>query len=138
MKTRFSSLVTLKKNKMQASEQALSKANMVLNNAKSALESSYTSLNDIEEPKAGSMSQLLATRTLLTSQRGLISHNKEWISYAQTQLVQAKEQLKKDIIEHEKFKYLELEEVKKIIQKQKEQETKDLDEVALMTFSQKG
>lgn len=138
MKTRFSSLVTLKKNKMQASEQALSKANMVLNNAKSALESSYTSLNDIEEPKAGSMSQLLATRTLLTSQRGLISHNKEWISYAQTQLVQAKEQLKKDMIEHEKFKYLELEEVKKIIQKQKEQETKDLDEVALMTFSQKG
>jgi len=138
MKTRFSSLVTLKKNKMQDSEQVLSKANLALNNAKSALESSYASLNDIEEPQTGSMSSLLATRTLFASQRNLINKNKEWINFAQTQLVQAKEQLKKDMIEHEKFKYLELEEIKKVIKKQKEQEAKDLDEVALMTYAKKG
>ena len=138
MKTKFSSLVTLKKNKMQDSEQVLSKANIALNNAKSALESSYASLNDIEEPQTGSMSSLLATRTLFASQRNLINKNKEWINFAQTQLLQAKEQLKKDMIEHEKFKYLELEEIKKVIKKQKEQEAKDLDEVALMTYAQKG
>jgi len=138
MKTRFSSLVTLKKNKMQESEQVLSKANSALNNAKSALESSYASLNDIEEPQGGTISALLATRTLLSSQRNLIKKNKEWINFAQTQLLQAKEQLKKDMIEHEKFKYLELEEIKKKIKKQKEQEAKDLDEVALMTYAQKG
>jgi len=138
MKTRFSSLVTLKKNKMQDSEQVLSKANLALSDAKSALESSYASLNEIEAPQTGSMATLLATRTLFASQRNLIQKNKEWINFAQTQLLQAKEQLKKDMIEHEKFKYLELEEIKKVIKKQKEQEAKDLDEVALMTYAQKG
>jgi len=137
LKTRFTSLVTLKKNKMQESEQVLSKANLALNNAKSALEESYTFLNDIEEPKSGTISSLLANRVLLSSQRNLINKNKEWINFAQKQLEQAKEQLKKDMIEHEKFKYLELEEIKKIIKKQKEQEAKDLDEVALMTYAQK-
>jgi len=137
MKTRFSSLVKLKKNKMQESESALSKANMILNNAKEALENSYTSLNDIHEPQTGTMSQFLANRTLLSSQRDLINHNKEWVRYAQNQITQAQTQLKKDMIEHEKFKYLELEEIKKIIKKQKEKESKDLDEVALMTYSKR-
>jgi len=138
MKTRFSSLVKLKKNKMQESEQVLSKANITLNNARVELENSYASLNDIEEPKVGTISSLLATRTLLSSQRSLINKNKEWINFAQTQLLQAKEQLKKDMIEYEKFNYLEVEEIKKVIKKQKEQEAKDLDEVALMTYAQKG
>ncbi len=137
LKTRFSPLVTLKKNKVQESEQVLSKANTAFNNAKSALESAYEFLGDIEEPKSGSMSALLANRALLSSQRELINKNKEWMQFAQKQLNQAKQQLKKDMIEHEKFKYLELEEIKKIVKKQKEKEAKDLDEVALMTFAQK-
>ena len=63
--------------------------------------------------------------------------NKEWINFANSQLLQAKKQLKKDMIEYEKFNYLEVQEIKKIIKKQKEQEAKDLDEVALMTYSKK-
>ena len=137
MKTRFSSLVTLKKNKMQESEQALTKVNLALSNAKSALEESYAFLDDIEIPQTGSMSALIGNRLLLSSQRDLIQHNKEWIEYAQKQVEQAREQLKKDTIEYEKFKYLEMEEIKKIIKKQKEQEAKDLDEVALMTYAKK-
>ncbi|MEO1954247.1 MAG: flagellar FliJ family protein, partial [Campylobacterales bacterium] len=82
-------------------------------------------------------SALLANRALLSSQRELINKNKEWMQFAQKQLNQAKQQLKKDMIEHEKFKYLELEEIKKIVKKQKQKEAKDLDEVALMTFAQK-
>ena len=41
------------------------------------------------------------------------------------------------MIEYEKFKYLELEEMKKAIKKQKIEEIKQLDEVALMTYGQK-
>ena len=137
MKTKFSSLVKLKKNKMQESEQGLSKANIALSDAKNALEESYLSLDNIEEPQGGTISSLLATRTLLTSQRNLIMKNKEWINFANSQLLQAKKQLKKDMIEYEKFNYLEVQEIKKIIKKQKEQEAKDLDEVALMTYSKK-
>ena len=137
MKTRFSSLVTLKKNTMQKSEQVVQKANIDLNRAKRALELSYNSLNEIDTPTSGNISDLLAQRTLLSSQRGLINHNTDWVGYAQKQLELSKQQLKLDMIEHEKFKYLELEEIKKIIKEQKIKEAKQLDEVALMTFGQK-
>lgn len=135
MKTRFSSLVTLKKSTMDKSERAVQSANADLNSATMALEISYSSLNGLEVPQSGAMSKMLATRTLLDSQRGIIQHNKEWMNFAKNQVLQAKEKLKLDMIEHEKFKYLELEEIKKILKEQKIRESKDLDEVALMTYS---
>lgn len=138
MKTRFSSLVTLKKSAMQKSERALQSANADLNSASEALELSYKSLDDVNQPKSGSMSEMLASRTLLSSQRVMIEHNKEWINYASDQVSQAKVKLKSDMIEHEKFKYLELEEIKKMIKAKKIQEAKDLDEVALMTHGIKN
>ncbi|MCD6172847.1 MAG: flagellar FliJ family protein [Sulfurimonas sp.] len=120
---------------MDKSERAVQSANADLNAATMALETSYSSLNGLEVPRSGVMSKMLATRTLLDSQRGLIQHNKEWMSFAKNQVLQAKEQLKLDMIEHEKFKYLELEEIKKVLKEQKIKEAKDLDEVALMTHS---
>ncbi len=134
LKTRFTQLVALKKDIVQKSEQALFQANQSLQNAQNELQNSYDILNTMHEPTNGSVSQLLANRTLLSSQRGAIQHNKEWIKFAQQQVNQAKEQLQKDMIEYEKFKYLELEEIKKILKAQKQQEAKDLDEVALMTY----
>lgn len=138
MKTRFSSLVKLKKSTMQKSERVVQKANADLNSAAMALEISYNSLKDVEPPKTGTMGEMLASRTLLTSQRGVIENNHQWVSFAKNQVEIAKEQLKLDMIEHEKFKYLELEEIKKEIKRIKVQEAKDLDEVALMTYGQKN
>ena len=138
MKTRFSSLVKLKKNTMDKSERAVQKANADLNSAAIALEISYKSIQEITPPQSGSMSDLLASRTLLSSGRGLIQHNNEWVGFAKNQVSQAKEKLKLDMIEHEKFKYLELQEIQKEIKKIKRQEMKNLDEVALMTHTQKG
>jgi len=133
-KTRFTQLVDLKKDVVQKSEQALFQATTSFQNAKDELEQAYDSLSTLQEPKSGSVSELLASRVLLSSQRNTIEHNKQWINFANQQVQQAQEQLKKDMIEYEKFKYLELQEVKKILQEQKQQEAKDLDEVALMTY----
>jgi len=137
VKTRFSSLVKLKKTTMDKSERVVQKANADLNSASMALEISYQSIQGIAPPQSGSMKEFLASRTLLSSGRGIIEHNKEWVNFAQNQVNQAKEKLKLDMIEHEKFKYLELQEIEKHIKKLKEKEAKDLDEVALMTYDQK-
>jgi len=137
MKTRFSSLVTLKKSAMDKSERVLQNANIDLNNAITALELSYNSLSDIETPDSGTVSSLLASRTLLNSQRGTIQHNHGWVEFAKNQVNMAKEQLKLDVIEYEKFKYLEVQEIKKMIKEQKIKEAKELDEIALMTYGQK-
>jgi len=134
VKTRFSPLVKLKKNSMQKSEQFLQKANANLNSAKTALELSYVLLKDIESPKNGTIGDMLASRTLFHSQREVINHNKGWVDFAANQVEQARKQLKLDMIEHEKFQYLELQEIKQELKKVKAKESKDLDEVALMTF----
>lgn len=138
MKTRFSSLVTLKKSTMDKSERVVQKANADLNTATMALEMSYDQLQNVDIPKSGTMADFLANRTLISSQRELIKHNQEWVKFSKNQVYQAKEQLKSDMIEHEKFKYLELEEIKKVLQKRKLEEAKELDEVALMTHSRKN
>ncbi|WP_229855154.1 flagellar export protein FliJ [Candidatus Sulfurimonas marisnigri] len=138
MKTRFSSLVKLKKNNMQKSEQVVQKANADLNSAITALETSYSSLEGLDSPKSGIMSKMLAARALVDSQRVIIQHNSEWVGFAKNQVSQAKEQLKLDTIEYEKFNYLELQEIEKEIKKIKIQEAKDLDEIALMTYGQKN
>jgi len=135
MKTRFSSLVTLKKNTMKKSERVVQSANADLNSAVMALEISKNSVNTIDTPESGMMSDFLASRRLLDSARDLIKHNKEWVTYSKTQVSLAKEQLKIDMVEYEKFKYLDLQEIKKIIKKQKMLEAKELDEVALMTHT---
>ena len=137
MKTRFSSLVGLKKSAMERSERVVQSANADLNSAAMALQLSYTTLDTIEMPNSGTMSQMLASRSLLGSQRDLIVHNQEWVAFAQKQVESAKGQLKLDMIEHEKFKYLELIEIKKILKKIKLQEAKELDEIALMTHARK-
>jgi len=137
MKTRFTPLVKLKKTAMDKSEGLVQRANVDLNSARVALDKSYQTLNDIISPLQGNMKDFLASRELINSARNFVKHNQEWVVYAQNQVNQAKEKLKLDIIEHEKFKYLELQEIEKELKRLKIQEMKDLDEVALMTHNKK-
>jgi len=137
MKTKYTSLVSVKKNIMQKSERELQNANANLKSAQSAYDASLTLLNDIPSPTSGQISNFLSARALLDSQRVIIEHNKEWILFTKREIESAKESLKKSMIEYEKFKYLELEEIKKVLTKRKQQEAKDLDEIALMTYENK-
>jgi len=134
MNTRYSPLVKLKKSTMDKSERLVQQKNMDLNNALKALEDSYEYLDGISQPSSGNINDLLASRSLLSSQRGLIDNNKNWVQFARDQLEVAKEQFKKDMIEYEKYNYLEVQEIKKYQKELKVKESKDLDEVALMTF----
>jgi len=138
MKTRYTSLVSVKKNMMQKSEQVLQAANANLNSALIALEISLDELGELHTPKSGQISDFLSHRSLLDSQRAVINHNQEWVAFARAEIGQAKEQLKLDTIEFEKFNYLEVQEIKVILQKRKIQEAKDLDEIALMTYDKKA
>ena len=138
MKTRFSSLVKLKKSNVQKSERVVQQANVDFQSASKALESAYASILDIESPRYGSMGDFLVSKTLLSFARGSVKHNQEWLEFTKTQLDQAKHKLKLDMIEYEKFNHLELQEIQKEIKKLKLQEAKDLDEVALMTHNIKA
>lgn len=138
MKTRFTSLVHVKKNMMQKSEHIVQQANENYKKAQEALRGSLSDLQNITLASHGKIAQLLANRTLIEAQRAIIQHNQEWLEYANKELQEAKEQLKKDMIEYEKYKYLEYEEIQKALKKMKIQESRDLDEVAVMTYTNKN
>ncbi|QSZ43121.1 hypothetical protein GJV85_12080 [Sulfurimonas aquatica] len=122
---------------MQKSERVLESANNNLKNAQEALESSYTQLQNIHTPKSGTISEFLSSRTLLDSQRSLIKHNEEWVDFAKNEIRAAKERLKLDMIEFEKFNYLDVQEIKMMIKLQKVKESKELDDIALITYDNK-
>ena len=138
MKTRYTSLVHVKKNIVQKSERLLQQANANVNNAKKALEDSLSYLQEIKLPSHGKITEFLANRALFDAQRAVIQHNQEWLQYTQKEVQEAKEQLKLDMIEYEKYKYLEYEEMQKALKAIKIQEAKDLDEIALMTYTNKN
>lgn len=123
---------------MQKSERVLQQANINLKKAQKALEESLAYLQNISLPSHGKIAQLLANRTLMDAQRAIIQHNQEWLEYTKHEVQEAKEQLKKDMIEYEKYKYLEYEEIQKALKELKIQEARDLDEVALMTYTNKN
>ncbi|MGD9717937.1 MAG: hypothetical protein AB7U24_01730, partial [Sulfurimonadaceae bacterium] len=79
MKTRYTALVSVKKNALDTSERFFQRASTDLANASKELELSYKTLQDLDTPKAGSIGSLLASRVLLASQRDVIEHNKEWL-----------------------------------------------------------
>ena len=137
MKTRFSSLVAIKKDAMQKRERELQQALQNHERAKEALHKSLKELQNIEQPNSGCISQLLANRTLLSRQRAIIQHNEEWLEFTKNEVQKVKETLKEAMIEYEKFKYLELQEIEKVLKAQKQAEVKRLDEIALMTFGKK-
>ncbi len=137
MKTRFSSLVRVKKSIVQKSELVVQSANKNLRSASSALEKADKELREVHTPLSGKITELFASRRLLDAQRGIIKHNEEWVAFATQELENAKQRLKLDMIEYEKFKYLELQEINAILQKNKMKESKDLDEIAVITHAQK-
>jgi len=137
LKTRFTSLVHVKKNIVQKSERLLQQSNANCNKATKALEESLLYLEKIRLPSQGKIADFLANRTLLDTQRTLIQHNQEWLEYTKKEVEQAKEQLKCDMIEYEKYKYLEYEEMQKALKEIQIQEAKELDEIALMTHTNK-
>lgn len=137
MKTKYSSLVSVKKNIMQKSQRAVQLANSSVQNAQSALYKSHEDLYLIQTPSQGKIADFLSIRTLFESQRLLIKQNEDWLRFAQQELESANKALKVSMIEYEKFKYLELQEVQSLLKAEKLKEAKRLDEIALIGHTRK-
>jgi flagellar biosynthesis chaperone FliJ len=135
MKTRFTSLIKVKKDAMDKCERDLRQANDSLRNAQQALEIAYNELNTATMPNSGPVSQLQQARMKLTVQRAIINEKRQWLQYAQAQAEKAREVLKTSVMEYEKFKYLEAEQMRELLKKQKKKLDNERDEIAIQTYS---
>lgn len=138
MKTRYTPLLKIKKNDLDRCERELEQANANLNKANSSLEEAYTTLQNLQLPQSGKIQDMLSARAYISSQRMIVDDKKNWVSFANKQVELAAIKLKNSNVEYEKFKYLDLEEVKKVLKQRSIQESKDLDEIAIMTHNRKG
>lgn len=137
MKTRYTPLLKVKKNELDRCERELQRANQTLNDARSSLQEAYSLLATLELPKSGTIQEMLSARIFVSTQREIVEERKQWLAFASEQVVFAVEKLKISNVEYEKFKYLDVQEIKKLVKLRTLKETKDLDEVALMTYNRK-
>ncbi len=138
MKTRYTPLVKIKKSDLDRCERELQQANASLKNAEFSLEEAYAALQNLQLPQSGKIQEMLTARAYISSQRLIVDDKKEWVLFAQKQVDLAVSKLKTSNVEYEKFKYLDLEEIKKVLKQRSIQESKDLDEIAIMTHNRKG
>ena len=118
-------------------EKSVQSCHQTIKLIKEKIESSYHELRVMQIPSSGDFALFRQVQLLKHRVQDEIGFNKHNLLMAENALVKAMQQLKTANIEHEKFKYLETNEIEKVLKAQKIQEAKDLDEVALMAFNRK-
>jgi flagellar export protein FliJ len=138
MKTRFSPLVKIKKDAMERCEHELQHAHRRLKEARTALEAAYEALRRAEVPTSGGMGEFLQSRTVLSLQRAAVDRQRERVAAAEEELKKGQEAYKTAMIEYEKFKYLEAEQIKSALMKEKRRHEREMDEIAVQNYSMRN
>jgi len=137
VRTKFDDLVKLKKMDVDKIQQNLTKQNSKIEKAKMELNNLDTQLKEIEYPKSGNFSMINQIKILQNAMLNQIKQKNNEIQILQNQQNLLKSQLKDKELEYEKMKYLQGEEIKKYLKKLKQEEDKNMDEIALMLFKSK-
>jgi len=134
VKTKFDSIVKLKKMEVDKIQREIIKQNSLIAKAEKELESLKEELNSIQYPKSGNFSLITQIKTLQNALLQQIKLKNDEIQFLRNQKNLLSGQLKEKELEYEKMKYLQGEEIKKIVKKIKKEEEKSMDEIALMLF----
>ncbi len=138
MKTKYSQLLKIKKQKVETVENAISSLNLEIKKNEFEIEKMINDINSFKKPKSGKFSIIMAHNY---SFNALVYSKKE----KQFLLMQKKEKLlklQKDyktvLIEFEKVKYLEDLIIKEQMEKDRKKEQKIIDEISVMNFKRKN
>lgn len=137
MKSKFSKIAKVRKQKRDAIEKELLKSQNLEKRLAYKITSLYEEIVAIKIPQNGYFSLL----SLVEEQKKILNRDKKQcevelkIASTMTQKLQAEYQ--KAHVEYEKIKYLEEEELRAVMKKIKQQEQLDLDEISTMLFANK-
>ncbi len=137
LKTQYTALVKIKKDRLDMMEKSVQSCHQTIKIIKEKIEASYDELRTMDIPTNGNFSLFRQMQLLKHRVQDEIQFNKHNLVVAENALIKAMQQLKTANIEHEKFKYLETNEIEKTLKVQRRKEAKELDEVALMAFNRK-
>ncbi|QCT93929.1 hypothetical protein FE773_01650 [Caminibacter mediatlanticus TB-2] len=132
MKTKFDSVVKIKKQKVDKIERNIQKINSSIKMLKMKIEELRKSFNSLSLPSSGNFATLqqisLQKNTFLSE----IKSYENQIKILENRKSELIKELKKANIEYEKMKYLQNEEIKKKIKNIRLKESKEMDEIAII------
>jgi len=134
IKTKFDSLVKLKKLKIDEKEREITKLNNQIKIAYDDLNKLKDEISSFEYPKEGNFALITQFKMMQNAIFNQLKQKENYIEFLKNQKNILSNQLKDIYLEYEKMKYLQAEEIKKYIKKIKQQEAKELDEIALMLY----
>ncbi len=132
MKTKFDSIVKIKKNDVERIEKNIQKINSSINMLQNRIKELNLKLFSFSFPKNGNFSEFNQYKIMQNSLIDEINNFKNQIAILENRKKEILEEYKKAHIEYEKMKYLQSEEIKKILKKQKQKEQIDMDEIAIL------
>jgi flagellar biosynthesis chaperone FliJ len=135
LKTQYSSLVKIKKERLDMMEKSVQSCHQTIRQIQERIDNAYNDLRSLKIPEKGDFSLYRQMQLLKQRVSDEIAFNKHNLNMAENALIKAMQQLKTANIEHEKFKYLETHEIEKVLKAEKDREAKALDEVALMMYN---
>ena len=133
-KSRYAPLVKLKKKSLDTAERALIGANNALSSASDKLNRAYEELSRMNLPTKGSVGEFTQATAMIHAQHQSIEQCQQALQTAQQRQIQMRERFKAAMMDYEKFKYLEVQEMNAQLKLLKDQEAKMLDEIGTMTY----
>ncbi|MBR8465261.1 flagellar FliJ family protein [Campylobacter sp. faydin G-140] len=138
MKSKFSQVVRVKKQTLDRIEARLVSARAKVANLELNAKALRAKLDEISMPQSGKMSELKQNLELLRIMRDELDDIKERLELSKKEVMHVEHQYKNANLDFEKIKYLEQEDFKREIKRQKHLEAVTLDEFAIMNFGTKG
>jgi len=133
-KSRYAPLVKLKKKSLDTAERALIAANNALSSATDKLSKAYEELSRMGLPTRGAIGEFTQGAAMIHAQHLTIEECQNALQSAQQRQYQMRERFKAAMMDYEKFKYLEVQEMKLHLKNLKAQEAKMLDEIGTMSY----
>ena len=138
MKSKFTSIVRVKKQEMDKIEAKLAVARLNVRNFEENLAHLRAKLGEFVLPKSGNIGELKENLELISITRQELNACKESLEIANKEVLHYEHKYKNANLEYEKMKYLEKEEFKKEIKRIQKAEALALDEFAVMKFVTKS
>ena len=133
-KSHYAPLVKLKKKSLDTAERALIAANNALSSATDKLSQAYEELSRMGLPTHGAIGEFTQAAAMIHAQHLTIEECQNALQSAQQRQYQMRERFKAAMMDYEKFKYLEVQEMKLHLKNLKAQEAKMLDEIGTMSY----
>jgi flagellar export protein FliJ len=132
MKTKFDSIVKIKKQNVQNIERNIQKINSSIHRLNEKIKHLTRELLSFSLPKSGTFSEINQLKQMQYLLKDEIENLKNQIEILNSRKKDLLEELKKANIEYEKMKYLQNEELKKKLKEISLKESREMDEIAIL------